>query len=409
MKKIVLPILALALLCTAQATYTLAQFPIKIPKIKVAKPQSEAPKTDTNEAASTSSDSDSFESPTANSRASSGGSFEILPNQPAPNKPVFLLDTILIRAKTEPRFYKVPNVNDNSSWYPQVEFRVFYDNSVKQRFVAEWFNPNGTLWYSEPLETPYNERKLVIVRSADSKEELSPNAIQTTGTYGIKVTNSKTGEVVFDGKFNVKKLQPEAGLKKKFLFYVDNDWNLPMGYASYYTGGDDYDLDVFPMVSMYFKGNLESSDFEARLFHNGQQITSTDEGGTITTQTKRGDECYQFREVCQQTLWTFKWDRFQLENNNYIRNKLPNAIFTRDKPGEYTVKIFYRGIQVRETKFNIDNKGWIAKSPYADRIFPYRYVSVIPVKVMGTLDKWNAATWKTDAFYANPLAGFTVQ
>jgi hypothetical protein len=409
MKKVVLPILALALIWTAAALPAAAQFPIKIPKVKVTKPQTETPSTNAEEPTPNTADSSSLESPAASSKSGSKGSFEVLPNQPAPNKPVFLLDSLLIRAKTEPRFHKLPNVNDNSSWYPQVEFRVFYDNSVKQRFVAEWFNPDGSPWYTEPLETPYNERSLVIVRSADSQEELSSNAIQTTGTYGVKVTNTKTGDVVFQGKFAVKKLAPEPALKKKFLFYVDNDWNLPMGYVNYYTGGEGYDLEVYPMVSMYFKGNLESKDFEARLYHNGQQITSTDEGGAISTETKRGDECYQFREVCQQTLWTFKWDKFQLENHNFMREKYPNTIFTRDKPGEYTVKIFYRGMQVRETKFTVDNRGWIAKSPYSDRIFPYRYTSVIPVKVMGTLDKWNATTWKTDAFYANPLAGFSVQ
>jgi hypothetical protein len=37
------------------------------------------------------------------------------------------------------------------------------------------------------------------------------------------------------------------------------------------------------------------------------------------------------------------------------------------------------------------------------------YRIVVPVKVLGTLDKWNAATWRTDAFYGNPLSGFGVQ
>ena len=29
------------------------------------------------------------------------------------------------------------------------------------------------------------------------------------------------------------------------------------------------------------------------------------------------------------------------------------------------------------------------------------------MKVIGNVDKWNAAAWKTDAFYGNPLAGFS--
>ncbi len=31
---------------------------------------------------------------------------------------------------------------------------------------------------------------------------------------------------------------------------------------------------------------------------------------------------------------------------------------------------------------------------------------VVPVKVIGTADKWNATAWKTDGFYGNPLTGF---
>jgi len=34
---------------------------------------------------------------------------------------------------------------------------------------------------------------------------------------------------------------------------------------------------------------------------------------------------------------------------------------------------------------------------------------ILPVKVMGTVDKWNAAAAKTDGFYGNPLIGFTLQ
>jgi len=61
---------------------------------------------------------------------------------------------------------------------------------------------------------------------------------------------------------------------------------------------------------------------------------------------------------------------------------------------------------VREAKFTIDQKGWIAPNEFSKQIFLTNYKVVVPVKVMGSLDKWNASTWKTDAFYGNPLSGF---
>jgi hypothetical protein len=34
---------------------------------------------------------------------------------------------------------------------------------------------------------------------------------------------------------------------------------------------------------------------------------------------------------------------------------------------------------------------------------------MIPVKVVGALDgQWQSTAWKTDAFYGNPLQGFSV-
>lgn len=34
---------------------------------------------------------------------------------------------------------------------------------------------------------------------------------------------------------------------------------------------------------------------------------------------------------------------------------------------------------------------------------------VLPEKVTDTTEKWNATAWKTDAFYGNPLTGFSIQ
>ncbi len=34
------------------------------------------------------------------------------------------------------------------------------------------------------------------------------------------------------------------------------------------------------------------------------------------------------------------------------------------------------------------------------------YKIAVPVKIIGNLDKWNPAAWKTGAFYVNPLTGF---
>lgn len=70
------------------------------------------------------------------------------------------------------------------------------------------------------------------------------------------------------------------------------------------------------------------------------------------------------------------------------------------------MKIFYNGTQVREAKFAIDQKGWIAPNDFSKQIYLTNYKVVVPVKVMGNIDKYNVTAWKTDAFYGNPLSGF---
>jgi hypothetical protein len=104
--------------------------------------------------------------------------------------------------------------------------------------------------------------------------------------------------------------------------------------------------------------------------------------------------------------WEFYWKNFMVENTDWLRRQKPQAIFTKDKPGEYTVKVFHKGVQVRELKFTIDVKGEIARNAFSEVMPLNNYKIVVPVKVLGTLDKWNSATAKADAFYGNPLPGF---
>jgi len=60
---------------------------------------------------------------------------------------------------------------------------------------------------------------------------------------------------------------------------------------------------------------------------------------------------------------------------------------------------------VRETKFNIAD-GNFADNGLAKQNGISTDKIILPVKVLGNVDKWNAATWKTAGFYGNPLTGF---
>lgn len=193
--------------------------------------------------------------------------------------------------------------------------------------------------------------------------------------------------------------------KNAFLFYVDNDWLLPTGYVGFQYN-DSFESQLKPNIYTWFKGDLDGKDMEARLYFGDQEVASTDEGGSIIPLITRGETCFEKPEVCRYKLWLSNLDKFMIENEKSQRERFPKATFSRDKPGEYTAKIFHRGTQVREMKFTIDKKGWIARNAWSDQMFLNNFRIAVPVKVMGTVDKWNAATPKSDAFYGNPLTGF---
>lgn len=374
-----------------------AQFPIKIPKIKTDKPVVEQPKPDASKPAESAQ-------PEATTLRTSGGDYD---EPTPPNKPMFLKETFEVTAKTEARFWKVPNKNDNPSWFPQVEFRLFYDGSVRQRYNAEWSNLDGTPWFTEQLDiSSPDARGMSVVKSPYQNESPYSKATQAIGTYSFKIVNTKTNETVMQGKYKVKKIAYDPKIGTNGIFYVDNEWNMPIGYAG--LAADDWNTSTpQPVVLMWFKGDFDGKDFEARLVFNGQEIFTTDEGGRLNRVQSRGGDCYLYPATCQYKLWTFSWGSFYVLKPGASRgNYEPKAIFTRDKPGEYTAKIFHKGVQVREAKFSFGGNGGIAPTTVSQQIYPT--LSMIPVKVMGTAEKYNAATWKNDAFYGNPLPGFVM-
>ena len=394
-----------AILIVFGALNVWAQFNIKIPKI--GKPKTEQPKTNDDN-----SSSGQDTSANRNSGLKSKSAVGFMPKPQPTNVPVLLKDSINITTNVQNKYWKTPNEQNHSSWIPLIQFGLFYDESETIHYKVEWLNPDGSLWFSDAVDDR---------RTTYSSEVFDTKATDAAGTYGFRLVNAKTKEVVFQGKFKVGKtfLNPkEPRYKNQAMFYVDNDWSLPVGYVGF-DWNDSWDYDPHPTVYLWFKGDLQASDLEARLFQNNQQITSTDDGGTITDDStfagkRNPDSCFQNPENCRYTLWTFNWKNFRVESLDPVEHRLnsgysrqePNAVYTKDKPGEYTVKIFYKGQQVRETKFTVQPNGWLEPNAFASQIPLDRLKAVVPVKIMGTLDKYNAAAWKTDAFYGNPLTGF---
>ena len=389
--------LTIAFLIGFGAMETSAQFEIKIPQF--GKPKAERPKTGDTNAPTNNSDNNQ------NKPTKSKGDVGFMAKPRPTSVPVLLKDTVEIKAVRNNTYWKFPKERDYSSWMPVINFDVFHDRSETVRYTIEWFNPDGSLWFSDAIDG---------TQSRFSIEVMNTKATAAAGTYGFRLLNTKSKETVFQGKFNVKKIDLSNGdprQKNSATFYVDQDWSLPIGYIGF-NDNTSWDHDPTPTVYLWFKGELKREDFEARLFHNNQQIASTDDGGMVYDgdAKRNSDSCFEQRETCLYRLWQFSWN-LRVESFNQAATvgsyaRYPKMLYTKDAPGEYTVKVFHKGVQVRETKFTVQPNGWLETNKFAAQLPMKNYLALIPVKVMGTLDKWNPAAWKTAAFYGNPLTGF---
>ena len=85
----------------------------------------------------------------------------------------------------------------------------------------------------------------------------------------------------------------------------------------------------------------------------------------------------------------------------------PGAHAVSEKPGEYEVKVLRKQRLARSLKFAVGPDGNLVNNGFAASI-GLPWINFVPVAILDDQDgPWDKSAWKTDAFYGNPLAGFT--
>lgn len=384
-----------------------AQFPIKIPKLpKVEKPKQEPPKTDDSGKNQTVA--------TSRQQSSNLGAERIYKNQKPTNVPVLLKNSIYVQARAHNEYWKLPNERDYSSWIPMIRFSQFYNNDKQLNYTVEYFNPDGSLWFSENLEQGFRAADWTVsFSSSNPYERLKTKSTIATGVYSFKITNQGTKEAIFQGKFKVGKFstanRPQE--KNKFDYFVEHDWLLPFGMVGFDHG--DLEIGGIPLeVSVWLKGTVKANELEGRIFYKGQKINLAQDNIYKNKVLEYDERTTEFAAPYAPNntwkRWLFQWHNFRFDNNgNFRRENYPDAFYADKNPGEYTVKIYSNGTQIRELSFSIGVDGRIIVPGYSNQIpLPY-YRVILPVKIIGA-EKWDAGSWKTDAFYGNPLSEFNL-
>jgi|GEM_PF-938146 len=395
----------LVVLALCLTTVAKAQLTVKIPKIKIEKPDKDQNKI---------KDTNTTKNVKTNNVKTSGNDLVYTPQMPT-NVPVFLKNSIYVQATTTDEYWKMPKERNFSSWVPKIRFNQYYNEEKVLNYTVEYFNPDGSVWYGEKLESSgRNGDRTVLYQSPSpyGNGVLESKTTNATGVYSFKITNQDTKQVLFQGKFKVGKISRaySAQDKNKFDFYVEQDWLLPFAMIGFHHSLDEVG-GMSPEVSVWLKGPVEANELEARVFYKGQQVATTkDAGGASDYDERRSEYAAAFAPDKMWKRWEFSWRNFLFDNNGtFNRENFPGAFYADKNPGDYTVKIYRSGTQIRELGFTVGADGRIVAPGYSSQIpLPY-YRLILPVKIIGNAEKWDLAAWKTDAFYGNPLTGFDIK
>ncbi|HMS07902.1 MAG TPA: hypothetical protein PKE66_00280 [Pyrinomonadaceae bacterium] len=311
------------------------------------------------------------------------------------------------------------------SWVPKIEYSVNGPIVSGDQLNVEFSLPNGP-WLRFDCRTQTRAAKSVLEVECGGREIAENNATTQSGQvdFRIKMRNELAGtdNVLFSGKFKVGKAKSnQKGPKGSnySVFYVDHDWNLPIGYV-FYEYDERFDFDdprriAKPTFNIAIWTRGESSEFAVphifykgsevgKMYYNGQEMgtpnCSVPETENNTTQiTEPAGQYKWIRWKCAFSN-VIPWNR-STEKNETMFGRLHLFI---ENPGEYEIKIIRSGRLIRIFKFSVDRSGRLVDNGFARSMNLGSDRMIVPVQVLGDQDgDWDKMAWKSEAFYGNPL------
>ena len=348
------------------------------------------------------------------------------PGQGQEDQPSIAKDSVQVNAFTLGVYRKNYDV---WSWVPKIDYRVNGPIAGGSQLYVEFTLPTGP-WLKFDCKTEETQKGFSSKTECGAREIPEDKGITYTGpvNFSIRMRNELAGgdQTLFTGKMKVAKVhsnEEAPNAANHFVYYVDHDWNLPIGYV-FYEPEDQWDRDdprrwARPKFSLAFWTRGDWSGFaEAHLFHGGKEVGKVYyEGKEIGTPSCGGKEVQHYTSgttPAGQFIWTrwkctfssvLPWDKIGDKTQSIFG---PTYLFN-ENPGEYEIKVMYQGHLIRSLKFAVDGEGKLVDNGIAsanklgnDRI-------IVPVQVLGDQDgPWDRMAWKADAFYGNPLKGFSV-
>src|SRR5687768_15837347 len=163
------------------------------------------------------------------------------------------------------------------SWVPRMQFKVNGPIPSGSQLYVEVQQPGSSApWLKFDCDTGETQTGYWWKTECGGRQ-VEDKSILPVGmaNFAIKMRNELAGSdtTLFTGKMKVvKALSNEHGPKaaQKFVYYIDHDWNLPIGYV-YYTRDSIYGWD-YPQFNVAFWVRGDSYNVKPHLFYQGKEI-----------------------------------------------------------------------------------------------------------------------------------------
>jgi hypothetical protein len=307
---------------------------------------------------------------------------------------------------------------DMWSWVPRIQYRVNGPIASGSQLYVEFSTPTGP-WVKFDCSTDNIEKGYWWKTECGGRDNIAEDKGSTyTGplNFTIKMRNELAGTdtTLFTGKLKVSKAHSnEAGPKavNKWVYFVDHDWNLPIGYV-FLTPADVFGWKM-PDFHVAFWVRGEAVRFDPHLFYQGKEVGKQFMDGTEVGRAsceaviENNTTHYVEDALPQKAKWALVECDFPNIKGKNTTGEQPEIFTLANNPGEYEFKLLWNNKLSRSIKFTVapggkfDNGIATANKLGSDRV-------IVPVQIIGDQDgTWNKMSWKTDAFYGNPLTGFT--
>ncbi|MGB8509606.1 MAG: hypothetical protein WCD76_14560 [Pyrinomonadaceae bacterium] len=311
---------------------------------------------------------------------------------------------------------------DNWSWVPQIEYRVNGPIASGSQLYVEYTIPGAppVKFDCRTEETPGGRRLHTECGGRDGIPEDKATTYTGPFSFAIKMRNELMGgdATLFTGKAKVAKVHSnETGPKfvNHFVYYVNQDWNLPIGYVLY-NEDSQRGMDR-PILNIAFWIRGDPYNFQPHLFYQGKEVGKMfyegEEVGKAGCESEVDNTTTQFVE--DSFPQKAKWSRVICTFGNvrgWDKTGEPPGMFgplytLNTNPGEYEFKLLWNNHLARSIKFKVGSDGKLDNGiASANKLGSERVI--VPVQIIGDQDgQWDRAAWKTEAFYGNPLTGFT--